>query len=190
MPNANTPFGIVPSRHLMGGVIRSNVYHILDGLAANIYEGDPVKLQTDGTITVAAAGERCIGIFAGCRYTRESDMQPVWDNKWLSGTNSKESVVEAYVYDDPNIEFEIQGGNTAYAQANIGSLADHVAGTPNTLLGKSGALLSTTTGTGAATFRILGLSNRADNAWGAYAVLRVQFFEHELVEHGQTTPGV
>lgn len=192
MANTNAPFGFRPVRHAGGGVLRPNTYRIADALAANIYEGDPVKLVDDGTITLAAAGERILGIFKGVRYTRASDGQPVWDNKWLSGTDLPGSSVEyavATVYDDPNIIFEVQSAGTP-AVTNIGNLADHVAGSGSNATGRSGATLSGTMATSTASFRILDIVDAPDNEIGQYARLLVRLYELELSTDEPTTPGV
>jgi len=192
MANTNAPFGFRPARHLGGGTIRPNTYRIADALAANIYEGDPVKLTSDGVITLADAGDRILGIFKGVRYTRASDGQVVFDNKWLTGTDLPGSSVQyavAHVYDDKNILFEVQSGGTP-GVTNIGNLADHVAGSGNSATGKSGAYLSGTMANSAASFRILDFVDAPENEIGQYARLLVQLYETELSADEPATAGV
>ena len=67
MANVDAPNGAKPVRHLTGGVIRASEWKIIgDGNASsNIFTGDFVKLQSSGYITVADAGNRILGVFAG-----------------------------------------------------------------------------------------------------------------------------
>ena len=44
MANVDSPFGLLPTRHLAGGVIRANWYKsaVADGSTTTIFYGDPV----------------------------------------------------------------------------------------------------------------------------------------------------
>ena len=63
------------------------------------------------------------------------------------------------------------------------------ASTGSTVTGLSGYFADLTTGTGTTgtNLRIMGLVNRPDNAYGAYAKIRVMFAEHVL---GRVVSGV
>jgi hypothetical protein len=100
-PSSNTSTRITPRK-----------YTIASGYAANIFSGEPVKLLTDGTIALATSdGTRTgntltvklLGVFAGCRYV-DSLGKPQVSSFWPTGTSATN--IEAYVYDDPNQEFE------------------------------------------------------------------------------------
>lgn len=187
MPS-NNPFGFKPSRHLSGGLIRSKEYRIASAYGTTIYSGDPVKLVNTGTIEQAAAGDRLLGVFQGCQYVA-ADGEPKFSAHYPASVSIQTgSVIKAFVYDDPNIAYKVQSAGTP-AQTNVGNLADHVVGTGSSVTGESGATLSGTMGTGAAGFRILGITEEPGNS-GQYATLEVQIFEHEYAEHGQATPGV
>lgn len=189
MANTNAPYGFRPLRHGSGGVIRHSKRRIASGYATAIYAGDPVKLLNTGVINLAAAGDRILGIFAGCNLVK-SDGTVMFSPYWPASTASLGAAdVEAFVYDDPNIIYQVQSGGTP-AVADIGLLADHVAGTGSAVTGQSGAYLSGTMATGTASFRILDFVNKPDNEVGHYADLEVQLFESELAYHGQATPGV
>lgn len=184
----NAPNGFTPSRHRFGGLIRANSYRIASGYAADIGTGDAVKLAADGTIQVAAAGDRILGVFNGCNYTA-SDGTPTFSPRWISGTAQQTgSTVDANVYDDYGIVYEIQSGGTP-AVTNIGNLADHVAGAVSAVTGRSAQSLSGTMSTAAAGFRVLDIINKPGNS-GQFARLEVQIFEHEFAEHSQATAGV
>ena len=93
------------------------------------------------------------------------------------------------MYDDPNIVWAIQSSGSADF-ADIGNLADIVAGTGSTSTGQSAFEINGTTGTGTAQLRILGLYNEPKNAYGTNGVLEAVIWEHELIGHDQSTAGV
>jgi len=185
MANVDAPNGAKPVRHLTGGVIRAREWKIIgDGNASsNIFTGDFVKLQSSGYITVAAAGNRLLGVFAGCKYTA-SDGTPKFAKYWPASTTTLGSAdVTAYVYDDPNIVFAIQGdGTDAFTQ--VGNLANVLATAGSTTTGQSKMELDTDNiGTGTANLRILGITDDPKNSWGANTEQEVLIHEHELNQH-------
>ena len=185
MANVDAPNGAKPVRHLTGGVIRAREWKIIgDGNASsNIFTGDFVKLQSSGYITVAAAGNRLLGVFAGCKYTA-SDGTPKFAKYWPASTATLGSAdVTAYVYDDPNIVFAIQGdGTDAFTQ--VGNLANVLATAGSTTTGQSKMELDTDNiGTGTANLRILGITDDPKNSWGANTEQEVLIHEHELNQH-------
>ena len=192
MANLDAPSGAKPLRHNSGGTIRTKEYKIASGSSTNIFTGDFVKLLSTGYIDVAAAGNRLLGVFAGVRYTA-SDGTPTFAKYWPASTATLGSAdAIAYVYDDPNIVFAIQGdGADAFTQ--IGNLADIVATAGSTVTGQSKMELDTSDiGTGTANLRILGLVDDPKNSWGANAEQEVLIYEHELNQHidADGTPGV
>jgi|TARA_R100000093_G_scaffold382_1_gene1084 hypothetical protein len=185
MANVDAPNGAKPVRHLTGGVIRAREWKIIgDGNASsNIFTGDFVKLQSSGYITVAGAGDRLLGVFAGCKYTA-SDGTPKFAKYWPASTTTLGSAdVTAYVYDDPNIVFAIQGdGTDAFTQ--VGNLANIVVTAGSTTTGQSKMELDTDNiGTGTANLRILGITDDPKNSWGANTEQEVLIHEHELNQH-------
>jgi hypothetical protein len=191
MANTDAAFGAKPVRHLTGGTIRANEWKILgDGTSSsNIFTGDFVKLGATGYVDVAAAGNRLLGVFAGCSYTNSSGEQ-VYSKYYPASTTAQNSGdITAYVYDDPNIVFAIQSSGSADF-ADIGNLADIVAGTGSTTTGHSKFEINGTTGTGSANLRILGLYNEPKNAYGTNGVLEAVIWEHELIGHDQGPAGV
>ena len=191
MANLDAPSGARPFRHLSGGMIRASEYKIASGTSSNIFTGDFVKLLATGYIDVASAGNRILGVFAGVKYTA-SDGEVVYKKYFPTGTTTlASSDVTAYVYDDPNITYRIQSAGSADF-ADIGNLADHVAGSGSTTTGQSGHEVSGTTGTGTAGLRILSLIDDPDNSAGTNGELEVAIYEHELNQHidADGTPGV
>ena len=175
MPNVNAPSGLKPVRHLGGGVVRANEYLIntsgSTGFNDNIFSGDPVVLNADGTIEIAPAGAPPTGVFHGCNYVA-SDGSIVFTRNWVASTAVKAgSQIQAYVYDDPMIAYEIQA-NTA-ASTDVGVLCDFVVGSGSALTGQSACTADVSDTTGGS-LRVLRLVPRPDNAYGAYAKLEVQ----------------
>lgn len=191
MSGTNQPFGFRPAFH-PSGQIRSMPYAIASGYAANIFKGDPVKLVTGGTIELMTSdGTRTgttdtvngIGVFAGVEYL-DSDGKPVVSAYWPSGVAATN--VRAYVWDDPEIEFDVQADGSIAATA-IGDQADwtgFAAPGGSTRTGLSSATLSSTlAGAGVqAQFRVMDITRELDNAAGdAFTVVRVKFAEHQYV---------
>jgi hypothetical protein len=189
MANKDAAFGAKPIRHLTGGTIRANEWKIIKEYDTNVFTGDFVKLVAAGYIEAAAAGERMLGVFAGCKYLA-SNGEVVFKRYWPTGTATlSDGDVTAYVYDDPNIVFAIQSsGSTVFA--DLGELGDHVAGAGSTSTGQSGFEINGSTGTGTAGLRVLGLYNEPKNAYGTNVVLETVIWEHELSGHDQSTAGV
>ena len=181
MANVDAAFGARPVRHLTGGTVRANEWKIIgDGTSSTaIFTGDFVKLGATGYIDVAAAGNRLLGVFAGCKFTNSSG-EVVFSKHYPASTTTQGSGdITAFVYDDPNIVWAIQSSGSADF-ADIGNLADHVAGTGSTTTGGSAHEINGTTGTGTAGLRILGKYEEPNNAYGTNGVLEVQIYEHEL----------
>ena len=191
MANVDAAFGAKPVRHLTGGTIRANEWKIIgDGTSSTaIFTGDFVKLLGTGYIDAAAAGNRMLGVFAGCKYT-DSSGDIIFKRYYPASTTTLGSGdITAYVYDDPHTVFAVQSSGSADF-ADIGNLANHVAGAGSTSTGQSAHEINGTTGTGTAGLRILGLYNEPKNAYGTNGVMEAVIWEHELIGHDQSTAGV
>ena len=191
MANVDAAFGAKPVRHLTGGTVRANEWKIIgDGTSSTaIFTGDFVKLLSTGYIDAAAAGNRILGVFAGCNYTNSSGEQVFSKYYPASTTTQNSGDITALVYDDPNIVWAVQSSGSADF-ADIGNLANHVAGAGSTTTGSSAHEIDGTTDTGTAGLRILGLYNEPKNAYGTNGVLEAVIWEHELIGHDQSTAGV
>lgn len=189
MANTNAPRGFVPVRHLTGGQITLREFSIASGYAANLGAGDPVELTGTGTNIQLAAAQNVdnLGVFAGVRYTNSSG-ERVYSGYWASGTTGTDIV--ALVYCDPMIVFEIQADSAA--AGDVGALADWTVGAPSATTQQSTTYLTVNgaTGTTGKSIRILGLSPKIDNAFGAYAKLEVVFAEHALLTGAAGAGGV
>lgn len=184
MPTTSAPFGFVPINEATGYGTRGETAYpggITSAYNTDIYKYQPVKLTTSGVLNPAPTSADIIGIFAGVEYT-DSDGKRRVSNRWLANTVATDVV--AYVWDDPTTIYEVQADG-ALAQTAVGDQADVTNGSNQQgTTGLSAATLSSTLG-GAGVqkmFRVIGLSNRVDNAWSdTYTIVRVQIAQHQYV---------
>lgn len=187
MANANSPNGFTPIRHKTGGQLSTNPYSIASAYNTDIGAGDPVQLTGTGkNIALSeATNEDNIGVFAGCEYTDASG-QRQWSERWPANTVATNII--AYVYDDPFIVYEAQMDTCA--EANIGTLSDWTIAAPTAAHPKSQSYLVAGSATTGASMRIMGLVDRPDNAYGAYAKVECMFAEHVLLTGTSGAGGV
>jgi hypothetical protein len=187
MSNSNAPFGLRPILHAAGGTpARQNAYRILYSYATAIYAGDLVRsvaaAAVDREIELVPDGTaaRVLGVFAGCRFVDNSDTQlwlPYWPGVALADSTK---VVEAYVYDDPLVEYVAQ--MTTFAYTDIGAAFEWNNGTGVARTGRSGGYIdkaATTT----PQIRVEGLWQGPDginlSEIGAYAKVRCRILTQE-----------
>lgn len=186
-----SPFGFIAVKH-PNGQTRATEYTIASGYAANIFQGDPVKLVTagtiqlgtsDGTRTGTVADISLIGIFAGCTYT-DAQGKPNFSNFWPAGQVATD--IKAFVYDDPETTFVVQasGSIAATAIGDQGNWTGFTAPGGSTTTGRSlGSLNSTLIGAADnAQFRIVEFDRSPDNAAGdSYTKVLVRIAQHQYV---------
>ena len=181
MSNNNAPYGLRPSRKLGGGCVANGGYEIASGQVGAMFQGDVVQMTGTGKgIEIAAAGvTNAIGVFAGCNFI-DAEGRVTFKPYWPSGqTLEANTKCEALVYDDPGIIFRAQADTVA--AADVGALADWVAGTGNPKTGRSGTQVeASATATTGKSLRIYGLLPEVGNEYGAYAEVEVMFAEHAL----------
>jgi len=171
--------------------MRPKAYTIASTYAANIFEGDPVKLvdagtvqlgTSDGTRSGTVAGILLLGIFAGCQYT-DALGKPTVSSYWPSGVTATE--ITAWVYDDPETLFNVQYSNpgtpgTTTMQTAVGEQMDWVVASPggSTATGLSNTqigVIETTSGQ----FQLTGFAGEInDSITDAYIVAIVRINEH------------
>lgn len=190
MSSTSAPFGFRPSFH-NSGQMRPKAYAIASGYAANIFQGDPVKLvdagviqlgTSDGTRSGTTDGIALLGIFAGCEYTDVTG-KPTVSPFWPTGITATE--ITAWVYDDPETLFNVQYNNpgtpgTDTVQTAVGEECDWVVASPGgvTQTGLSNTLLSAIQAT-SGQFQITGFAkNINDTLTDAYIVAIVRINEH------------
>lgn len=128
MARTATPYGLRPI-NLIGGqqfAGSTRQIKIASGYAANIFYGDVVAIGLDGTIVkVTTLGTNAspfpagtVGVFLGCTYTDPSLKYKLNAQYWPTGTVASDAM--AYICDDPDTLFQIQGNNTV-TQTMLGS---------------------------------------------------------------------
>lgn len=183
MTAVSAPFGFRPAYHPTG-LERAKKYAIAGGYATALRKFQPVTLNTNGTIVTAAAAADIKGILAGVEFidaNGKPNLQPNWPagQTVLAGT-----VPTAWVWDDPEIVYEVQA-NGPVPQTAVGDQADVVNvanGSDQTGLSTCG-LSATLVGAAAqGQFRIVGFSQSPDNAPGdAFTIVQVQVARDQYV---------
>lgn len=179
MPSTASPFGLRPAYH-PSGVIRQEAGTILTGYATNILQFAPVRIATDGTLEIAAAGTRAIGCFLGVEYDDTASGRRVLTNHWTASTAATNIV--AYYTRDPAIIYEIQSDATM-AVATMGSQYDwNTATAGNTTTGLSEVTLDVGAGAANAGLRVVGVGQEPNNAWDdSFVNVFVEISEHQDV---------
>ena len=152
----------------------------IDYNATNIFYGDPVVLQADGTVAQAASTGATpgivgiAGIFVGCKYPSVAQKRTVWSNYWPGSDVASGNFVEGYIVNDPNALWLAQTDATGLALVDANATIGFVIGTGNTASGISGAYLdsttlNTTTYNVNAPFRVVSIYNSPPGAPGTLA---------------------
>lgn len=174
MANIQAPFGFRPALRYDGVALNfaAKRYLIASNNSSVICRGDPVKLLSTGFVDVLAPGTTAVlGIFWGCEYQDSVFQRSVWLPSWQAPTTVVSgSQPICWVFDDPNMIFEVQSGNsastaTAITQGNVGNNIQFAGqSTPNTAgYSQAYADQNTLTTTSTLPFRIWDLGNRIGN---------------------------
>lgn len=156
MANTFAPFGFSQYSNSGGAAptFGQSTYRIASTNATPIYTGDPVmpviSPSTTGYITQGSPGTTILtGIFVGCTYLSVSQKRTVWSSYW-PGSDANGDVI-AYVIDDPNALFLVQGNSTTfnitgtlstYTTSPVGQYAQFAIGAGSSNTGRSGAYLN------------------------------------------------
>ena len=119
MANINSLFGFRSVKKVGAGYNASaqNEYVIASNETSAIFQGDPVVLNANGSISVGSTkGAELIGVFNGCFYTDPTTQKPTYSN-YYPGAIVADDIV-ANVIDDPNVVFSIDSDG-AFAVADI-----------------------------------------------------------------------
>lgn len=189
MSSTALPFGMNPIRHINGKFLpppRVMPDGIASAYGTAIFYGSPVMLNTNGTLVIATTAADIIGVFAGCQYVSSTTGLMTPSKNWVASTTYVAGTMQAFVWDDPGIIYEIQSNGSIAATA-VGDQADFVnPGTGNSTLGTSTAAISSTlAGAGVqAQLRIVGLSTKIDNAWGdSYTIVEAMIARHQYISN-------
>ena len=164
MANVDGAFGLRPVRQLGSMPFNNapNEYRIATGATGPIYQGSLVIMATSGSVIIGTAtAVDTVGVFNGCFYTDPTTKKPTWKN-YYPGSVSTTDIV-AFIYDDPDMTFEIQCAGTL-AITDIGGNADTAGVSGSTINGQSSTELAASAGSGTAQMRIVGLSKDPDNS--------------------------
>jgi hypothetical protein len=142
MSATSAPFGLRPIGRLDNGSLEVfRQYPIASGFATNIVMGDVVALTDNGSTTTitkqTATGDGSVidivGIFVGCKFTDPNTKQLIFSQLWPASTVASDAM--AYVVDDPQVLFAIQGNSAPSDVGDVyGKNAPLVQTAPNTEL--------------------------------------------------------
>ena len=152
MATTAAPYGLRPI-NLIGGqqfAGSTRQIKIASGYAANIFFGDVVAIGVNGTIVkVTNVGTNAdpfpagtVGVFLGCSYTSPTLGYYLQSQYWPTGTVSSDAM--AYVCDDPDTLFQIQG-NASVTQTMLGSNFGVVQNAGSTVSGDGAIALDVST---------------------------------------------
>ena len=161
-PTVSAPYGLKPV-NLVGGRVFAGAtrqFPIASGYAANIFNGDVVKLINDGTIQkdTGTATATPVGVFVGCSYTSPALGYQLFSQYYPTGTVASDIV--AYVVDDPDALFKV--AVTAAGTANIATVA-------RTAVGNNSVLIQTAGNTATGDSKISISSTTATTSYTAYS---------------------
>jgi hypothetical protein len=163
-----------------------NIYSIDSGYGTALYVGDPVASSGASDaygiqgVVLGAAGAAVRGVIVAIGINAQGGPYVNPNNLALISAPATKTVnYYALVVDDPQVIFEIQEVGTAMAAADCGLNANFSFGTAGTLSGV-GILNSSKAVTATLNMRLLGLTQRADNAFGTYAKWNVLLNNHEF----------
>ena len=195
MANVSKPAGLAPVRYLNGSPWSgaANVYYIPQGDTNAYAIGDPVATSSgaaDGNgvsavkLATAGASNALRGVIVGMgRYESLMADPSNLDSIIIPATKTHDYYV--MVVDDPMVVFEVQEfsgvGSTNFTKADIGKNVNLKSGTNNGFV--SGWVLDDTAASATTAnnqMRLLGISRRADNAFGNYCKFLCLINQHEL----------
>lgn len=170
------------------GQSRANTYTIAAAYGTLLSYGDPVMLNTNGTITaLTAISDPVLGTFAGCEYI-DATGKPTTSKNWPAGqTVLAGTTPVAYVQDDQTNLFDVQVTASAviaasYVQAAIGDQTNlYPATAGNTVTGHSNAGLGLALLSAGAQgqVRIMAfVDGPYDATYNPFPIVRVQIARH------------
>jgi len=169
MAASAAPYGLRPINLIGGRPFSGSTRQIkiASGYAVNIFHGDIVKLVAAGVVEkdVGTTTATPVGVFMGCVYTDPGSSQKTFRQYWPTGTVASDAY--AYVVDDPDVLFQIQG-DAAVAQTTLGSNFAIVQTAGSTSTGNSKVALdaSTTAATATLPLRLVDFVDGPDSAIG------------------------
>jgi len=148
-------YGLKPVKHAKGGIVRTNNFSGVNGyrIAATapsaFFEGDLVTFSGGNIVTDmgAASPGAVVGVFWGAEYVDNASGEVKFVRSIPASTVAKDKY-KVYVYDDPDIIFQIEADQaaTAIAAADVGKNVQIVASpTGSAITHKSGLVADSST---------------------------------------------
>ena len=186
MANQDAAFGLRPLKTLgqQDDSTGMSSHKILPGDASILYQGSMAVANTNGYVDISSATSTLnIGAFWGCYYVDPTTLKPTFKNYYPGSiTPPSSGAIEAFVYDSPYQEFEVQSDATgASAQADIFMCCDTSSPTAgSTSNGISSMESADTFVAGPAQLKVIGVSRDPENSdlTSANVNWRVQICEH------------
>ena len=186
MANQDAAFGLRPLKTLgqQDDSTGMSSHKILPGDASLLYQGSMAVANTNGYVDISSATSTLnIGAFWGTFYVDPTTLKPTFKNYYPgSVTPPSSGAIEAFVYDSPYQEFEVQSDATgASAQADIFMCCDTSSPTGgSTSNGISSMESADTFVAGPAQLKVIGVSRDPKNSdlTAANVNWRVQICEH------------
>ena len=186
MANQDAAFGLRPLKTLgqQDDSTGMSSHKILPGDASILYQGSMAVANTNGYVDISSATSTLnIGAFWGCYYVDPTTLKPTFKNYYPGSiTPPSSGAIEAFVYDSPYQEFEVQSDATgASAQADIFMCCDTSSPTAgSTSNGISSMESADTFAAGPAQLKVIGVSRDPENSdlTSANVNWRVQICEH------------
>ena len=186
MANQDAAFGLRPLKTLgqQDDSTGMSSHKILPGDASILYQGSMALANTNGYVDISSATSTLnIGAFWGCYYVDPTTLIPTFKNYYPGSiTPPSSGAIEAFVYDSPYQEFEVQSDATgASAQADIFMCCDTSSPTAgSTSNGISSMESADTFAAGPAQLKVIGVSRDPENSdlTAANVNWRVQICEH------------
>ena len=141
-------------------------FNIVASEATNLFQGDVVKLVSDGTVVaMSAVGDTpVLGVFVGCSFTN-SDGELIYSNKYVDTIAAEGTTAHVLVNPYQLYTIQISDGsdaNDTLTRTSIGLNFDIEFLAGNSTTGMSGMCLDTSSPggiVGAANIRVVGLTN-------------------------------
>lgn len=180
MSNTSEKFGLRPYRSINGAPWNNaqNRYTISSNNTTAIFQGDPVKPQTSGNVTLQASNtsNAVVGVFNGVFYTDPSTQKPTFRN-FYPGSIAADDIT-AFVVDDPETVFLVDA-NAAFTRADVFRNYSLTNVTGNTVTGISKKQLSVSQSGTATTFVVQAIdiaqdiSNETQTSANANIIVRI-----------------
>lgn len=181
MANADRPSGMRPVSTLSGGPWQGHVrtFPVDSSNGTAIFRGDPIKLEDDGNVAPATAGDLLLGVCVGVKVDRT--VAATEHPGYLPASTAGYVMVCV----GPDVIYEIQEDSVggAMVATNVGSNGDIAVTAGSTTTGNSKVELDSSdviakdASAASAQLLVLGLVDRPDNAIGTEAKWLVRINE-------------